>query len=380
MSWRNCVRNRLLIPVLLAALFCGCATPPPPPESAQKAPEPEPVPPPRVMVLVTAKGPGVLSAKAAETLLVNKLIKAGMLVTDSSTMQANQQKIKAYLDTSGDAAGAARIGLEMGADVVLRVDTTSRLLASKIANSKLEAYQGEATIEALHADDGDMLATASQTTSIMALDEITGSSKAINSATSLAFDFLLPDLKQAWTIHGAGLKQNAAQRPLSLAAASGQTDTGEEIPPAPAGHEAPLAALWRLTSGSGIPDEWMEPATEKMAAAILRSGWFRLVTREDMKKILAEHSVQMSAACESTEQAVEFGKILSAQHMIIGTATRLGQTLQVVVKLVNVESGEIERAGQAEAQGGPDVLLRLVQTASARMLTAPSGAAEKTIE
>ena len=355
----------------LLAFALGCATPPPAP--VEETPEPDPVPPPRVMVIMTAKGPGLTSAKAAETMLINKLLKAGIPVVDSSTVQANQKKIKAFLDSSGDAAGAARIGLELGADVVLRVEAQSRLLASKIASSKLEAYQGEATIEAVHADDGDLLATASQSTSVMALDEIMGSTKAVNTATALAFDFLLPDLQQTWAVHGAAMKSKAATQPLSVAAASGTSgEDAEVIPPAPADHEAPLAALWRMTPGDGVPDVWMEPATEKMAAGILHSGWFRLVTREDMKKILAEHSVQMSAACESTEQAVEYGKILSTQHIIIGSATRLGQTMQVVLKIVNVESGEIERAGQAEGQGGPDVLLRLVQTATARLLTPAS--------
>ncbi len=360
----------------LLALALGCATPPPP-APVEPVAEPESFPPPRVMILMTAKGPGLISAKAAETLLINKLMKAGMTVVDASTVQANQKKIKSFLDSSGDLAGAARIGMELGADVVLRVDAHSRLLASKIASSRLEAYQGEATLEAIHADDGELLATANQSSSVMALDEITGSAKAINTATALAFDFLLPDLQQEWIVHMAEHETRKTRQTLSLAAATGGSgEEAEAIPPAPTGYEAPLAALWRLTPGEGVPDAWMEPATEKLSAGILHSGWFRLVTREDMKKILAEHSVQMSAACESTEQAVEYGKILSTQHIIIGSTTRLGQTLQVVLKIVNVESGEIERAGQAEGQGGPDVLLRLIQTAAARLLTPAGGATD----
>jgi curli biogenesis system outer membrane secretion channel CsgG len=108
--------------------------------------------------------------------------------------------------------------------------------------------------------------------------------------------------------------------------------------------------------------------TDKLHAMMVKSGWFRLVARDDMEKLLAEHNVQMSDVCDSTAQAVEYGKILSANQIIIGTVGRLGQTYQVVLKQVNVESGEIEHVGQAEGRGGAEILLRLVKLAAADLL------------
>jgi len=76
----------------------------------------------------------------------------------------------------------------------------------------------------------------------------------------------------------------------------------------------------------------------------------------------------MSDLCDSSTRAAEFGKILNAEKMLIGTASKLGATYQVVLKLVNVETGEIERAGQAEASGNVNVLMHLVKAAAADLL------------
>jgi hypothetical protein len=59
---------------------------------------------------------------------------------------------------------------------------------------------------------------------------------------------------------------------------------------------------------------------------------------------------------------------LNAQKMVIGSASRLGATYQVVLKLVDVETGEVDRVGQASGGGNLDVLIRLIRQAAADML------------
>jgi hypothetical protein len=112
----------------------------------------------------------------------------------------------------------------------------------------------------------------------------------------------------------------------------------------------------------------MGPVTEGLYALLLKSQWFRLVTREDMAKVMAEHNVQMSEVCDSATRAVQFGKFLNASKILIGSASRLGTTYQIVLKLVDVESGEIDCVGQAQAAGRVDTLLHLVRSAGVDLL------------
>ena len=152
-------------------------------------------------------------------------------------------------------------------------------------------------------------------------------------------------------------------------AADETSAAGEEpIAPPPPGYEPPVTAIWQMTPQTGVSSNWMPVLTETLYACAQKSHWFRLVTRDDMAKLLAEHKLQLSEVCDSSTRAAEFGRILNAQKMVIGSASRLGATYQVVLKLVDVETGEVDRVGQASGGGNLDVLIRLIRQAAADML------------
>ncbi|MFN2350831.1 MAG: CsgG/HfaB family protein, partial [Kiritimatiellia bacterium] len=209
------------------------------------------------------------------------------------------------------------------------------------------------------------MAGATATGTAIALDDVSGAARTLQSTGEQAIKQLLPAMLNGW--------RAVAERPggaLSLSAVLRADDAEDTIilPQPPPEHHPEVAALWRLTPQTGVQEEWMDPLTETLHTVILRSGWFRLVTRDDMAKIMAEHNIQLSDICDTTERAVEFGRIMSARKMLIGTVAKLGNTYQIVLRLVDVETGEIEKAGRAEARGTMDVLFRLTQLAAADML------------
>jgi hypothetical protein len=322
------------------------------------------------MTVITEQGPGIDgSSGAIDSMAVPLLIGRKIPAVDPSMVQSNRQKIQTLLTQSGDEQGAMTVGVQFGADVVLAGRAEARCVASRIAGSNLKTYQGVVSVRAICTDDAGVLAMTTESANIIALDDASGSQKALQVAGRQALEKLIPEMMAAWNQRppqGA----RTARPSLSVQAAIGSEGPAEEvvIKSPPAGYPAPVAALWPLTPQGGVSSNTIPIITDTLYAALLKSQWFRLVTREDMAKILSEHQMQMSEVCDSSTKAAEFGKILNAEKMLIGTASKLGTTYQVVLKLVNVETGEIEKAGQAEGPGNVNVLMQLVKKAAADLL------------
>ena len=91
------------------------------------------------------------------------------------------------------------------------------------------------------------------------------------------------------------------------------------------------------------------PAGEAIAlsqlvrSAVVRSNAFVVVDKKNMDKLLAEQAFQQTG-CTSQECAVKLGKILNVQKMVVGDYTTLGSVRYLMVHLVDVESGQIEKS------------------------------------
>ncbi len=73
---------------------------------------------------------------------------------------------------------------------------------------------------------------------------------------------------------------------------------------------------------------------------IAETGYFRLVARADMKRILDEQKFQ-SENCTDTDCLVDMGRLLAARHMIGGRIARIQDQTVFTARLVDVESGEV---------------------------------------
>lgn len=85
-----------------------------------------------------------------------------------------------------------------------------------------------------------------------------------------------------------------------------------------------------------------------------------VVNRDQIKKVAEEHQIGLSGLVDSSS-AVKLGKFLSAQYIVVGRASKIGQTLYLVLKIVNVETTEqttVSAKSPAES-GFPSVLERL---------------------
>ena len=150
-------------------------------------------------------------------------------------------------------------------------------------------------------------------------------------------------------------------------AASG-TMPSRFVPRPPPGHRPPLLAIWQLTPMVGISAEEAESLTETLRAELLQNGWFKIVARGEMKKVMQEQEIALSVACDTTSCAAEYGQMLSVESIVVGSVGRMGTMNQVVVKLIDVSSAEVRQVGQAQQQGGQELLLDLVKQAAADLV------------
>lgn len=123
------------------------------------------------------------------------------------------------------------------------------------------------------------------------------------------------------------------------------------VPAPPQGWNAPILAVWSLSMGEGLSLNLAEPLTASVRADLIRTGWFRVVVREEMSKVLKEHRFQMADNCDTVQCAVEYGRLLAAEAFLVGSVSKVENTSQIVLTLVNVESAEVWAVGKAYSKG-----------------------------
>ena len=145
---------------------------------------------PKVMVMMDEKALGSVSTSEIETMAVRKLSAKGVETVDQSMVQANLERIQKALRGAGDTRGSAVMGREFGADLMLIGEAVSKPNAAKIGDSNLRSYVASVTFRAVRVDNGVNIASSSETATVIAMDDITGSSKSLRVAGEKALDTL----------------------------------------------------------------------------------------------------------------------------------------------------------------------------------------------
>ena len=153
---------------------------------------------PKVMVMVDEKALGSISTSEIETMAVKMLSEKGVETGDQSMVQANLERIQKALRGAGDSRAAAVMGREFGADVMLIGEAVAKPNAAKIGDSNLRSYMASASFRAVRVDNSVNIASASETATVVAMDDITGSSKALKAAGEKALKTVVPELVKKW--------------------------------------------------------------------------------------------------------------------------------------------------------------------------------------
>lgn len=213
------MKHRLPV-LLLAALVLGSLTacdttqaPPyhPPARSSMAAPAPAKAGAPRarpsaqmprVMILVDEQSLGTIPTAEVEAMAIRMLLDQGVQVVDQDMTQSNLAKGQELFRMAGDNRGAAALGLQFGADVILIGEVVAKPSARRISDSNLRSYQAVATLRAVRTDNSVTMASASEDATVIGLEDVVGSAKAIRAAGQKSLEQIIPAMLQSWARSG----------------------------------------------------------------------------------------------------------------------------------------------------------------------------------
>lgn len=111
--------------------------------------------------------------------------------------------------------------------------------------------------------------------------------------------------------------------------------------------QAETLAILPLDSAGQIDSEISDAVTSFVENSVVEFEKFRIVSRVQIKKLLNEQKFELTGI---TDNAVEAGKILSADYVVIGRITKLGKEFTLILHLIDVETAEIKESAKNSAQ------------------------------
>lgn len=107
------------------------------------------------------------------------------------------------------------------------------------------------------------------------------------------------------------------------------------------------AAVMDLTTEQGVSASVSRMLSDYLRTQLFNTQKYTLVTRENMEQILKEQQFQLSG-CTSQECIVQVGQLLGVRKMFTGSIGKIGATYMLTLKIIDVESGRIEKAETEE--------------------------------
>ncbi|MBN1898548.1 MAG: hypothetical protein JW827_07195 [Spirochaetes bacterium] len=110
--------------------------------------------------------------------------------------------------------------------------------------------------------------------------------------------------------------------------------------------------------------------SDLLRTELFKTGHFVVIERNQMDQVLKEQEFQYSG-CTDTECAVQIGKLLSANKVLVGTVNKLGKAFIINARIVNVEKGTMEFGESAKVQSESelDVGCKIFANKLASMIT-----------
>ncbi len=116
----------------------------------------------------------------------------------------------------------------------------------------------------------------------------------------------------------------------------------------------PFENITRRESDAWLSDSFAESLT--MGLAKVKS--LKLIERTQMKKVIQEQHFGQSLFVDA-ESAPELGQMLGAEVMLIGSFQKVGRSIQINARVVNVASGEVSQDQVTQVEGDFDNLFAL---------------------
>ena len=121
--------------------------------------------------------------------------------------------------------------------------------------------------------------------------------------------------------------------------------------------------------GRGISANEAMTLSDRLRAEVINCNVYSVMERAEMEKILKEQAFQLTGACSDISCIVQVGQLIAVTRMIGGSISRVGNIYTVEGRLINVETGALEKSVVEDYGGGIEELLTKIMAKVARKLT-----------
>ena len=111
-------------------------------------------------------------------------------------------------------------------------------------------------------------------------------------------------------------------------------------------------------SGAGISSAELVALRSHFEIELFKTGVYDVVERAQAEIILKEQEYQLSG-CVDDKCIIEIGKQLGAQYIFMGSASKLGSNIQIIVKMVSIRLGKLEKAESISGRNVDELFLVL---------------------
>lgn len=118
----------------------------------------------------------------------------------------------------------------------------------------------------------------------------------------------------------------------------------------------PRAAVYPLTQ-IGTDSTSAQVLTEALGMEVLRTGKARIMERSQIQAILAEQGFNQSGACSASECAVEIGRLLGVDRMVVGSLGKVEDVIVLNARLIDMSTGEVLAVSSRQTRNGVAGLL-----------------------
>ncbi len=117
----------------------------------------------------------------------------------------------------------------------------------------------------------------------------------------------------------------------------------------------------------GLSESQTATLTDVLRSEISKTHKYTVLERSQMDQVLKEQGFQQSG-CTDASCAVEIGKLLSVQYIVLGSIGLVGETYTINARVVDVATGKILKDITEYHNGKPDLLLTQVMPIVAQKL------------
>ncbi|GAF84358.1 unnamed protein product, partial [marine sediment metagenome] len=127
---------------------------------------------------------------------------------------------------------------------------------------------------------------------------------------------------------------------------------------------------------NNVPEGEARAITDRLRYYLGLQDIFSPIERNQMNNILEEVGFQISGACNTDECAIQVGKILGARKMVAGSVSIVGNIYSLQIRLIDIESANIDREVFRDVNSIGEVLQVATQDVAQMMAEEVTGEAD----